>query len=146
MTTMRPLFRRVELSWIGFLLVGTLCGALLMFGADALRQSTHNVSAPVVAAPAAISVPVESRRASMVSADTASGWYLLHEYTVPALPSTGATNRGNVLGQRDVAASTVISQQIGGPVEGPNTVASDSAANNSIPPIIDPAEGLNQKR
>jgi hypothetical protein len=147
MTTMRPFLRRIELNWIGFLLVGALCGALVMFGVDALRQSSHDTTAPVAAAPvAANSVPIGGRLRGMVSSDTATGWYLLHEYNPPALPSTATPNRDDILGQRDVSAPTAIFQRSVGPGEGLNAVATDSATNDSIPPIIDPAEGVNPKR
>jgi hypothetical protein len=143
---MRPFLRRVELSWIGFLLVGALCGALVMFGVDALRQSGHDATAPVVAAPVANNVPIGGRLGGIVSSDTATGWYLLHEFNPPALPSTADPNREDVQGQRDVSAPAATTRRIVGPGEGVNAVAPGSSSNDSIPPIIDPAEGLNPKR
>jgi hypothetical protein len=149
MTTMRPLLRRGELSWIGFLLLGALCGALVTFGVDTLRQSSHDATAPQVAAPvpAANSVPVGGRLGGMVSSDTATGWYLLHEFNpVATAPPAAAPAREDVLRQRDVSAPTAGSQRIVGPGEGLNVASPDSSANNSIPPIIDTTEGLNPKR
>jgi hypothetical protein len=146
MATMRPLFRRVELSWIGLLLVGALCGALVMFGVDALRQSDHHANAPIVVAPVANRVPIGGRLGGIVSADTANGWYLLHEYNPPALPSTANANREDVQGQRDISAPTAVPQRVVGPGEGLNTVAPDGPVSVGIPPIIDTTEGLHSKR
>ena len=148
MATMRPLLRRVELSWIAFLLVGALCGALVMFGVDALRQSSTDAPAAQVVAPvpAANTAPIGGRLGGVVSSDTATGWYLLHEFNPSALPSTGAPDRDGVLGQRDVSAPTPVPQRIVGPGEVLNSVAPDNSTNDSIPPIIDPAQGSNPKR
>jgi hypothetical protein len=119
----------------------------MMFGVDALRQSNHNTTTPIVAGPAAAnSVPIGGRLGGIASADTATGWYLLHEYNPPTLPSTTAPNREDVQVQRNGSAPTAGSQRIVGPGEGVNAVSDDSSASNSIPPIVDPAEGLNPKR
>jgi hypothetical protein len=150
MATMRPLLRRVELNWIGFLLLGALCGALVMFGVDTLRQSSHEATAPPVAAPvpAANSVPIGGRLGGMVSSDTATGWYLQREFNPDdALSTSVAAPVGkDLLGQRESSVSTAGSQRIVGPGEGLNVTSDGSTSNESIPPIIDPAEGLNPKR
>jgi hypothetical protein len=91
-------------------------------------------------------VPIGGRLGGIVSSDTATGWYLLHEFNPSALPSTAALNREDVQGQRDVSAPVATSRRIVGPGEGVNAVAPDSPSNDRIPPIIDPAEGLNPKR
>lgn len=159
MTTMRPLLRRVELTWIAFLLVGALCGALAMFGVDALRQSSHDATAPLVAAPvqAPNSVPLGGRLGGISSSDTATSWYLLHEFNPvattlsvagpAAAPSVEAPLGEGFIGSHDRAVDAVaVTPRIVGPGERLNTVSDGSSTIDSIPPIIDPAKGLNPKR
>ena len=109
MATMRPLLRRVELSWICLLLVGALCGAVVTFGVDALRQSSHDATVPPVAmpVPAANNVLPGGRLGGIQSSDTATGWYLQHEFN-PAAP------------QAQPAAASDNAPRIVGPGEGLN--------------------------
>ena len=68
MATMRPYLQRIQLSWIAFWIVGTLCGALLMLGVSTLRNSSHDSTALAVGAQNV----QESNRSAVINGDSSN--------------------------------------------------------------------------
>ena len=68
--------RRVDLSSIGFLFIGALCGALLIFGLSTLRHQTPSATTSMVfvTSSSELAPPLGGRLGGIASSDTATDW------------------------------------------------------------------------
>ncbi len=128
MATMRPYLRRIDPGAIGLWAIGVLCGALLMFGANAVHHTSHpatSASTVTKAAPAVTNQVAGMRdvQAAQLNVD--------NENMIPHDP-VGQSPESAAAEQLRVDQENMIRH---------DPVGTSAADNNRI---IGPGEGLNQ--
>jgi len=142
--------RRVDLSAITFLFIGTLCGALLMFGVGSLRQSNHHTaqSMVVTSSSSEMAQPIGGRLGGINSADAANDWII--RQSLSANDATVKTPVSQIVGPGegldqfvDQSSYRVNSDRNVGPGEGLNQYHDTTSFNTNNQRIIGPGEGVN---
>ena len=127
--------RRVDLSAITFLLVGTLCGALLIFGVGSLRHSDHHTapSMVVTSSSSEMSPPIGGRLGGINSSDTVNDSAIRQGLKADADAVVGGRLGG--IASSDTANDWSTRQSLS---------TNDAIVKTPVSRIIGPGEGLNQ--
>lgn len=125
----RPLQRRVELRWIVYLVVGALCGVLLVLGIDALLQGSTDTSEPLAEISTTYTgAAVGGRLGGITSSDTANDFLIRQGLSTAAITTT--------------SSSAPVGGRLGG-IDSADT-PTDALFKQQAERIVGPGEGLNQ--
>ncbi len=154
MTTMRPYLQRIQLSWLGFWIVGALCGVLLVIGITALRHERPSPSPSLVfvTRSSEMAVLVGGRLGGLASSDTANDAAIRRALQAQTMVVVGGWLGG--MASSDTATDWAIRQSlntsrapvIGGRLGGIASAdtPTDAAFKRADDRITGPGEGLNR--